>query len=226
MSAFLEVAEQNSYASFVAGGTFSLLQDLNETFLVARDALDGFKADSSSPPLFLMAHSSFLGAVRLGISGQAPESFMVLRGCLERALYAFHLFKNPQLTRVWLSRGLGEKEREASKEEFKTWRVFKTLRGDDMALSDRLGELYERTIDYGAHPNAYSYLTNVEVTVSDGTQVRDLNYLNPASDSFELCLRSSAQVGVIVLLVFAKIFGMRFELLGVIARVERLAKGL
>ena len=39
-----------------------------------------------------MAHASFLSALQLAASGQLPPAYMVSRGCVEDAIYAFFLY--------------------------------------------------------------------------------------------------------------------------------------
>src|SRR4029078_1125079 len=87
---FLEVAQQNSFATFVNLRVFfGHLIDVDSLF---RQAIEHFgrHTDWLAGVFILRTHSAFLGAVRLGVSGQLPEAYMVLRSCLESALYSLH----------------------------------------------------------------------------------------------------------------------------------------
>src|SRR5690606_23873160 len=50
------------------------------------------------------SHRAFRAAVLLGMAGLLAESAMIMRGCLENALYAFYLSDNPEKIDLWFSR--------------------------------------------------------------------------------------------------------------------------
>ena len=51
----------------------------------------------------LRAHAAYFAAVRLSISGQVAEAYMVIRKCIENALYGFYLSKNPDDCQIFAS---------------------------------------------------------------------------------------------------------------------------
>jgi hypothetical protein len=87
-------------------------------------------------------------------------------------------------------------------------------------------ELYERTIDYGAHPNAWALLTNLTKKKDDGSIKFELNYLTGKSPALALCLKTNARVGVCSLMVFKIVFKERFDLLGISDNLQKLRRGL
>jgi hypothetical protein len=114
-------------------------------------------------PLVYRAHAAFRAAVQLSLAGQLGEAYMVCRGALEIALYANHISVHPDLYLVWLGRVSSPQGRAESKKKFKYIDVKKSLENCDSALASRVNEIYERTIDYGAHPNAGSVLGTLEL---------------------------------------------------------------
>jgi hypothetical protein len=56
------------------------------------------------PFLFVRAHSTYRAAIRLATSGQMPEAFSLLRGCIEYSLYGSYLHKFPSVIQTWIGR--------------------------------------------------------------------------------------------------------------------------
>ena len=96
------------------------------------------------------------------MSGQVTESYMVLRGCLENSLYGLHISNNPDTREVWLRRHDNERCKRKCKIEFSVGNVFKTLNSRDINIHRIAKDLYETTIDYGAHPNEIGLLSMIE----------------------------------------------------------------
>ena len=87
-----------------------LYSNLAANFINLEDPISGM--------FFLRAHSSYRGGIRLSLSGQLPEAFMVFRGCLENALYGLYLHKNYEKQRVWLRRHDDEESLKKARREF------------------------------------------------------------------------------------------------------------
>jgi hypothetical protein len=104
LSSFLNQAFQNTLATFVRKRqSFEMLLRIDESFLKIGENLSN-PAGILGATLLLGSHSAFRAACRLATSGQAPESFPVLRACLEYALYALHINSNEPLREVWMRR--------------------------------------------------------------------------------------------------------------------------
>jgi hypothetical protein len=154
---FLETAQQNSFATFAKLRIFfEHLVDMDSLF---RQAIEHFgrPTDWLAGVFLLRTHSAYLGAVRLGISGQLPETYMVLRSCLESALYALHIEKDTSRAETWIRREENAQSRKRTKSEFTARRVLDTLKKSDVKIYDAVSALYERTIDFGAHPNESAF---------------------------------------------------------------------
>src|SRR5213076_170027 len=95
LSAFLKDAEQNARASFAnLPGSFRRLRDIDALFERLCNNLDN--PESLVAPLFVYrAHAAYRAGVRLGLSGQVPEVYSMLRACLEHAVYSAHFLKHP-----------------------------------------------------------------------------------------------------------------------------------
>ena len=226
LSNFIETAQQNTFATFAnLKDVFKLLEDIDESFRRIIDNIDN--ARDWFPAFFLLrAHSSYLGAVRLSTSGQLPEACMILRGCLENSLYGFYLFKKPKSVEVWLNRHDDEVAKKKVRIEFKISPMLKLLSSNDSKLGTVASDLYERTIDYGVHPNAWALLTNLTQKKDEDSIKFDLNYLTGKSPALALCLKTNAQAGVCSLMVFKLIFKERFDLLGISDNLQKLRRGL
>jgi hypothetical protein len=68
------------------------------------------------------------------MSGQAVETYVVLRSCIEYAVYALHINKNPNLTELWLRRHDDGASTRSMRRQFEHVRVIKTLQDTDNTL--------------------------------------------------------------------------------------------
>ncbi|MDP8229865.1 MAG: hypothetical protein P9L93_02050 [Candidatus Gorgyraea atricola] len=221
---FFETARENSFATFVKDKPFfKCLVDIENLF---RSAIDSMGNSEHWFPLFffLKAHSAFLAALRLVFATQIPEAFMVLRGVIENSLYGFYIYKNPKLAPVWLSRHRDKKSMKAVKEKFKAGFMLQTLKTTDPALEKAARELYDRTIDYGAHPNERSLSLALKRTdVKNGFRF-DLRYLTDDALAIEFCLKCTAQIGVLSLKILQLITPERFKIAELDTRLEKISK--
>jgi hypothetical protein len=226
LSEFVDVARHNGFATFAnCPVEYNLLSTVDGLF---RHAIDNLV---NTPEWFaafflLKCHSAYLGASAFSISGQCAESYMVLRGCLESALYGLYLCRHKNSCETWLQRHENEASLKRVKDEFKIVNMFSELKAVDVATHQATKGLYERTIDYGGHPNEQT-LTSLLKRTDEGNNVRfDLAYLSADTPAFRLALKTTAQVGVCSLLIFRNVYRERFAILGIDERLEKLKKGL
>ncbi len=109
LSFFIENAIENTFATFHnKKQEYKFLKDIDECF---QELIPNLINRPEVMPIMLMArsHSSFRGAARLALSGQCAETFVLLRSCIECAMYALRIYKTPQLEEVWLRRHDDEK---------------------------------------------------------------------------------------------------------------------
>ena len=226
VSNFIETAYKNIWATFaVPNGKFRYFVKLDHLFREAISLLE------NSPKWFegiflLRTHSNYLGSLRLVFSGQVVETYMLLRGCLENALYSFHISKDFALQEVWLNRHEDEESNRIMKNSFKFKPILDAYEAADQKNGSIARQLYDWTIDMGAHPNPQGILTNLNL--KDGEKVRqiDLNYLNIPSLPWETAMKNTARVGICSLFIFQSIYKERFELTGLDKKIEGASKGL
>jgi len=211
---YLDTARNNSFATFdnlrpeyqKLSEIDGVFRKLNENLQKSKDWFAGF--------FLLRSHSSYLTAVSLGMSGQVPEAYAILRLSLENALYGFYLSKNDASRETWLRRHDSEDNMKKVRSEFKVRTLINTLEAEDNAQVKVVKTLYDRTIDYGAHPNERALTQTLHITEGDDHIEIKSNYLTGDDPSLHLCLKTTAQIGVCVLDVFRLIFKERFDLLG------------
>lgn len=222
---FIEAARQNEVASFHNHrDLFEKLLQLNERFWTTRrnltlhmaDVIDKKHPGKSVDQIkldpedwlelyfFMRAHSSFLGAVRLALSAQCPESYTLLRGVIENAQYAFYVSADETLKRTWLDRHKDDAARKEVRKMFGPSKIGDALKARDSALASRVADLYDETIDLGAHPNVKAFLANAVQTNTKGEIILSVAYLNPGE--LEELLKRVLDVGNVTLDVFRAIF--------------------
>jgi len=159
LSKFIQGTTDNTYATFHnLKEWYNRLSDINASFGDATQNMD--RAQDWFASFFLFrAHSAYLAGIRLALSGQVPEAYMVLRGALECALYGLYVARKPSVSEIWLRRDEDEVSRRKVRKEFKIANVFQVLELEDQKLRKIAGNLYERTIDYGGHPNQQAFLS-------------------------------------------------------------------
>jgi hypothetical protein len=86
--------------------------------------------------------------------------------------------------------------------------------------------LYERTIDFGAHPNERGVSGSTTFDESPGRTTFQAIYLHSDSLSLEHVIKTTAQIGLGALLIFERIFPQRFRILGIDANLEALRRAL
>ena len=222
---FIEAARQNEIASFHnQKELFDQLLALNERFWNTRRNLTLQMADvidrkHPSKPFdkvtldpedwlelyfFMRVHSSFLGAIRLALSAQCPEAYTLLRGVIENAQYAFYVSTDENLKRVWLDRHKDAAARKEVRKKFGGAQIGEALQAKDAALATRVADLYDDTIDLGAHPNVKAFIANAVQRNQKGEIILSVAYLNPG-ELQDLLVRT-LEVGNVVLDVFRAIF--------------------
>ena len=124
-------------------------------------------------PMFLRAHYAYKTAASMTLAGQVPESFVVMRSCLEYAGYALAIFADPQLEdepsreQVFVNRHADEASMRIQKQEFQIIKIEKTIASCDQKLANIFRFLYDRSINYGAHPNPHGMLTAMNMDKED-----------------------------------------------------------
>lgn len=226
LTAYFEHARQNSFASFAnAADAYAKLAAVAQTFDIPRNRLHD-PPDLNVPLFLFKAHASFMQATYLSMAGSIAESFMVMRGCLESALYGLYVNRNPKAMEVWASRHEDETGRRTVRATFTVARMWACLNAESVELCASTQALYEKTIDHGAHPNVASLALATTVKRADSGMQVQVAYLSADPSVIKGCMKSAAQSGVVALEIFRLTMPKHFDDLGVSARLPALRGGL
>jgi hypothetical protein len=169
---------------------------------------------------------AYKAAAGLALAGQVNEAFVMLRSVLEYAGYCLTIYENPSLQRVFLDRHSGESEMKAQKLAFQIKTVRASVGRHDAALADTFDQLYQRTIDFGGHPNPYGSVGTTVFDELDGETAMTVVAFSNDPLIVEFGLRSTAQAGLTALFILLHVFKEKFELLGIRQVIDVLKKVL
>jgi len=219
-------ARKNEFATFA-----NLKEEVNR--LIGIDSLYKkiIELLNHSPEWFtgffvLRAHSNYLAACRMCCSGQVPECYVLLRSCLENALYGLYLAKNPESREVWLRRHESEEHKRAVRNEFKIRNMFDLAVEMDKKSGEITEKLYERTIDYGAHPNERALMQTMQKKETDENIEFKIAYFDEDAKPLRLALKTTAQVGICSFYLFYPVYKERFDIMGITEKLDRVKEGL
>lgn len=225
LSYFLESSQQNELATFVKlNDKYKYLQKISERFIDNRrnlvlaimptiteryddvdfDQLKMEPKDWLDVFFYLRTESAFLGAVKLALSAQIPEMYMLLRGVLENAMYGFFVKKNPDKKDVWLARDESPQAKSAAKQVFKVSNMYLAIESVDAALKDDVYNLYNDTIDMGAHPNVKTFIDHSDQKNENGALSLTVSTLNPGQ--LEQALNDVVATGDLVFRLFKAMY--------------------
>jgi hypothetical protein len=226
LSNFIEIALHNTFATFSnRKAQYALLAKIDKLFHLVRENL--YNTREWFPAFFLLkAHSAYLGGARLGLSGQVPEAYMLLRGCLENSLYGLYFSRNSASRETWLRRHDDEKSKKQVRKEFAISALMRFLESVDPKVHGVVSSLYQLTIDFGAHPNERALTSTLQQSESEDLIRFDLIYLTGNTPLLHMCLKNNAQIGISTLDVFRNVFKERYDLLGITGQLDKLRKGL
>jgi hypothetical protein len=226
LAKFIDTSRRNVFASFVRlPSAYRRLAEIDKGFRLIGENL-------TNPPdwfvsLFLLrTHSSYLGGAHLALAGQLPESYMLLRGSLENAVYGFYFHLTPDSHERWLRRHDSPQTQKVVQDEFRIRALLRLLKTHDQKLGQVVTTLYEQTIDYGGHPNERAVTQMVKLTQNEGERRIDMNYLTGHTSGMDLALKSAMRVGVCGLKIFRHEYPERYDLIGLTERLGELEQDL
>ncbi len=222
---FLEDAHHNIIATFTnLLPQYNILAEIDKLYCKIIDNLN--QSPEFVAGFFLIrTHSSFRGAVSLCLSGEVPEAYMVLRGCIESALYGLYVSDNLKRQEIWLRRHEDDESRGRVKNEFTIRKVLNHLKKIDEKTHKIVGSLYDRTIDYGAHPNERAISSQIR-TESNGSRVNfTADYFLCGNIQQQFAIRSASQIGICCHDIFYNIFCNRYRILGIDKQLNQIRQG-
>jgi hypothetical protein len=226
LSKFLQETHQQQYATFhnKPEATGRLIA-IDELFVRVSAGWLNPKSGIAAM-LLLRCHAALRAASGEAMAGQVVESYRQCRGMMENAAYAVHIHRNPDFAKVWLDRHADDSGMKASKNAFQHKQVVQSVKAANVHAAARFEELYQRTIDYGGHPNERSVTGSMRM-VKDTDRVEMLAVMLHGDDTaLSASLKSVAQCAMVSLEMLQVIFNPRFELLGVNAAMLELRRGL
>ena len=174
--------------------------------------------------LLLRCQYAFKTAAGMALAGQIVEPFAILRSVLEDAGYCLTIYETPALESVFISRHFGVEEMRAQKDAFKISVIRAVIGRYDAKLAEVFNELYQRSIDFGGHPNPYG---SFSALVLDGRGEQTGMMAVAISDDPKMvahALKSTAQIGLTALHILQHVFKEKFELLGIRQDIEALRR--
>ena len=222
LSEFIEMSRENDHATFVQmRGEYGVLLRVDRCF---KDITENLNENTSllSALLVKRAHGAYRAACRLAISGQVVDSFPVLRGCLETAMYCLHIDRHPTAGDIWMRRHDDAESTNACRREFTVGNVMTTWEAEDQRVAATARMLYERTIDFGAHPNERSLTASMIIEELEGATSFSHLLLTGNSLHIAHAMKTCAQVGVAALCAARLVFPQRFDILRISDRLDQL----
>ncbi|MEO2219451.1 hypothetical protein ABGV49_20555 [Chromobacterium vaccinii] len=226
LTKFLDIIHWNNWATFSNNSAeFQLLQRVDHAFHTIANNLNRPET-ILEPMLLLRSHSAYRAACGLVMGGQAVDVFPSLRSVLEYALYALHIRRNSGYGEVWMRRHESAESMMACRRKFGTKKVMDTLAAADQSLHEKIRTLYERTVDYGAHPNERALTSSMQMRAG-GDDVEFLHlYVVDDGPALAHATKTGAQVGLGALLIFRMMFKERFDILEITPKLDELKKQL
>jgi hypothetical protein len=221
---FLELVASNQKANIANFPTaYNLIRRVNICLSIAGKNLVDPKPIMAGL-LFLRCQYSYKAAAGMALSGQVVETFVMMRSCLEYAGYALVIFHDQTLESIFMSRHVSAQDMQVQKQKFRISEVKKVIASFDAKLANIFNNLYERSIDFGGHPNPHAAMSTVEMPDDALNQSFMAVALSADAKVLLHAMKSVSQVGLTTLFIFQHIFKAKFELLGIRTEMDRLKR--
>jgi hypothetical protein len=174
--------------------------------------------------LFMRAFSAYRASVMVSMC-LPTDGYALQRSCLENAGYARLIADDSTLAESWLKRDDSEDSRKLIRRTFTQAAIRDSIAAKDTNLSEIYQALYERIIDFGAHPNEKAVTMSL---IKDSLQTKSIQFKLLPGDGIALdhSLRSAGQVGICALKVLGTVFSTQFDNEGFSLRTDQAAQGL
>ena len=174
--------------------------------------------------LFMRAFSAYRASAMVSLC-LPTDGYALQRSCLENAGYAHLIANDSTLSESWIRRDDNDDSRKLIRRTFTQTAIRDSIATKDTKLSEIYQALYERSIDFGAHPNEKAVTSSL---VKDSLKTKTIQFKLLTGEGLALdhSLRSAAQVGLCVLKVFGTIFKTQFDNEGFSLRTDQAAQGL
>lgn len=127
-------------------------------------------------------------------------AYAALRSCIECALYALIVRRQPSTQDVWVNR---QSNRSTCRKTFTFSAGLSILKEMDVPLTQVIQELYDAAIDNGAHPNILALGRHLDFSDwDDENGIRNVLLLPEDDPAVEAALHSCLVVGVAVASIY------------------------
>jgi hypothetical protein len=138
------------------GELYSRISQWSEIILEQALKVRDLVPEEESFLLALTAHSIYLGAAKMAISGHRAAAFPLFRTVWESATYSLVIARNPKCAELWKDRNKDERSYKRHVRYFsrRVNKIFEeVVQSECPSYSDLLITVNRGFIDYGAHPN-------------------------------------------------------------------------
>lgn len=226
LSEYIDTTYQNTLASYAnLRPEYNILYEIFLKFGKIIDHIQNPK-DLYSSYFLMRVQCLFMGSISLSMAGQAYETYMVLRGCLEASLYGLYISQNSKMLQIWLDRENDHESKNRCRKAFSANNTLECLKKIDSEIFKITQRLYDITIDLGAHPNRNGMLSKIDMSKEDKTVIFKTKCLSGGDTEMFLSLKTCAQVGICSLQIFKNIFPQIFDTLGITDDLDQLCTGL
>lgn len=227
LSHSMDTVINNIYATYCHKNEWHRkFQQLDEAFSAAFQNLTEIEDIVLCGLLLGRAHGGFRGACMMAMGGHTVEAYMLLRGCIEAALYALHVADSSTLTNIWLNRHDNEKSEAACRTNFSYGAVKRTLKAKSERHYNIMSKLYETTIDLGGHPNERAITGNLKLSKDGHKDIFQLLHVVGDSVQMDHALKTTAQIGVCTLQIFQFAQPAHFKMFQIDAIIDEAMEGL
>lgn len=172
---------------------------------------------------FMRAHSMLLAAIRLGMSGQFPETYTLLSGSIMQCLLGVHIGSNEESILTFVRQDQSDRDKAHAKSEFRRKRLLNSLQKKSRKVEKYAKELLDYAESWGQPGRSFDLFGNVEFESKTNWH---LHYMGNSPIHFAACLKQIARTQICCVLMMDLIFVERFKILGVGQRLLALMQGL
>jgi hypothetical protein len=188
----LRLAQQANRANFPVW--YDIIERIDRCFVRAGNNLINPKPVMTGN-LLLRCQYAFKTAAGMAMAGQVVEAFVMQRSVLEYAAYCVTIYEKPELESVFVLRHLGPNEMKEQKEAFKISAVKEVIRRFEPTLSNIFDENYQRSIDFGGHPNPNASFSAAVLDERDDEHGMTVLAISDDPQIVIFGLKSTAQLG-------------------------------
>lgn len=168
------------------------------------------------PAMFLLrAHSAYRTAVSMVMGGQLYEAQAILRLCLEHASYGFFIGGDQARWTRWMKRNDSNTTKDKVRKEFQHGAIMRELKKKDPGIARNFEYLYERLIDFGAHPNESGFSMSTLMSRNRNETHISAVYLHGEGVPLNFAVKTTAQVALCVMQIAYLIYPVRMDLSGI-----------